>query len=317
MSGKHLILALGSALILSSASACLIVDDTCYETCDTYCDVYCDAFGCWEECWDECYCTETVYEDDYYDDFVDEPQCRRDRDCGRGQVCLDGFCTLVDDEPPPAVPFCGACSSSDDCAEEGALCLNLNDDERVCARSCTQDADCPQGFECAEVSREAGATHQCLPRPVDELRTCQNIDDDPQPTTCTQDADCPEGQACAEGLCATPVPECLRSAECEEGQQCIDGRCQTPPQPCEQDADCAEGHACAEGLCAPIPTCDTTADCPQGMACMTGTCVTVECFTSADCAEAQLCVDAQCRDACTQDADCPDDLTCDPLLFCR
>lgn len=305
-------LALGLAMAaatLIGASGCVVVTDCDYEVCDTYCDVYCDPWGCWEECWDDCYCV------DYADEFVAVPdgpvdECQRNSDCGEGSACSDGVCVEVvgDDEDEPVVVepgagLCQPCESSDDCQEEGALCIQLNEAERVCARACESGADCPRSFECAAVSQEADASRQCIPELDQEAqRSCVDVAPEPEPEPeCASDEDCGEALTCQGGLCVAeelaPAPACALNEDCQEGQVCIDGVCaDTEPLPL---------------------SCENSGDCPEGLACMTGTCVEVECFASADCLEGEVCVNAQCEVSCTNNGDCDEGTTCNSLNFCE
>lgn len=307
-------LALGLAMAattLFGASGCVVVTDCDYEVCDTYCDVYCDPWGCWEECWDDCYCV------DYADEFVAVPdgpvdECQRHSDCAQGSACDDGVCVdIIDDNNDvpvvvePGAGLCQACESSDDCQEEGALCIQLNEVERVCARACDSDVQCPRGFECAVVSQEADAERQCIPV-LDEAdqRSCSDVSVEPEPT-CVSDESCGYGYACVNGECieAEPDPD------------------PEPTPACALNDDCAEGQVCIDGVCAeadPEPlSCETSADCPEGQACMTGACVEVECFASADCLEGEVCVNAQCEVSCANNGDCPEGTSCNSLNYCE
>lgn len=283
--------------------------------CDAYqvCDLYCDPFGCWEECFVEEYCD---YDDHYAYRPDDTYTCSVDAECARGEECIDRACMRArndidppdtpPDDPRPSDPsgeaaFCGACTVDGDCAEFGALCVEINPGERVCTRPCdAAQAPCPEGFACRDISPRDGVLDQCIPVPDptrDNLRVCaapEPADPPDDPNACALNADCPDESVC------------------------IDGECVEPEPPCASDADCADGLRCAaDGECVEPPPCGGHPDCPDGDLCIDQVCVTPECLRSEDCGEpGLLCVNAACVPACTTDADCPDGVSCDPLGFC-
>ena len=286
--GSGLLFVLGVAL-----SGCVIVDDNhgeCIEVCDTYCDVYCDPWGCWEECWDDCYCE--VVEDYHDDDRIDDaPECRRDVDCDEGELCVEGEC----EEAPPideggTAGFCDVCDESADCLEEGAFCIQLNDDERACTRACGTNSDCPDGFECAEISQVVNDPSQCIPIAVEGLRSCAAMD-------------------------APEESQCVLSTDCEEGESCVDGECIDPDAPvtCESHSDCADGRACMTGVCTEVE-CRDAEDCDEGATCVDARC-RVACESDEACGVGHLCdglgfcaedPEVECR----QDAECAENEFC-------
>lgn len=295
--------ALGSLLL---ASGCVIdASDDCYEVCDTVCEVRCNPWECWEVCWDECWdeCSYVEYEEEYYDDEyyddVDRPrdECSVDADCGQGESCDRGDC-VVD---TTGVGLCQPCERNNDCLEEGARCLQLNGEEKVCGRACEEASDCPRGFECLEVSREVGVSSQCVPMAEGDegLRSCvlpEEEEPEPEPELeCTRNTDCGQGQICVDAMCQDDpqANACDDTHPCEEGLVCEQGQCVQPPQACEADTDCGDGEICTEGLCSPL-----------------------ECRRSEDCQEGNLCVNARCYTACDEENPCGEGLSCEAPGYC-
>lgn len=76
--------------------------------------------------------------------------------------------TEPEPEPPPEEPtiageLCSPCTRSSQCGGEGDYCLSLrNADQYYCGRSCDQDSDCPESYECVAL-RNAPEIEQCVP----------------------------------------------------------------------------------------------------------------------------------------------------------
>ncbi|MBH24162.1 MAG: hypothetical protein CMH57_06860 [Myxococcales bacterium] len=309
-----------SALLCSIAAfstGCLVVG-----ACDDYevCEVYCDDYGCFEECYiEEGYCDDgyygggdyygdDYYDDDYYGDGYDD----------------DGEPTPIDDETTGGTAgFCQACSSDNDCVEPGALCIQINGTENVCARTCNSDNPCPRGFECRDVSQQVGVSDQCIPiaDPEDDYtRSCVI----PEEAECIEDRDCANGEWCNdEGRCEIgDRPECQYNSDCAEGLVCAEGACAEPePAACLTSADCAEGELCIDGTCVgeePDPAaCEADDQCAEGMICLDGACSAPECIRSTDCAEGNVCVNARCEAACASFEDCAEGQSCNELGYCE
>jgi hypothetical protein len=283
------------------ASGCVVnANDECYEVCDTVCEVRCNPWECWEVCWDECWdeCTYVEYEEEYTEESPDDrprAECSVDAECDQGEACERGRCV----ERSPGVGLCQPCERNADCVEEGARCLEINGEERVCGRACEAAADCPRGFECQSVSSEVGVPNQCVPAadPDNGARSCEVPEPEPEPEPgCRRNDDCAQGELCVDGACAPEAPvacaadadcgaeliceegscaplECRRSADCADAQICVNARCEDA---CDDANPCPEGSSCeAPGYCAPSHSCAADADCPQGQTCQSGACVSL------------------------------------------
>lgn len=163
----------------------------------------------------------------------------------------------------PTIPeWCGICRRDEDCGE-GNLCLVLNDGERGCGRPCTAAADCetlPRFAECIE--EVPGLPLQCRPTSmactVTPPRTPCASD-----TDCIGRYDrCVD----ADGLGAVCTNECTVDADCPydlhrcrdtaEGRVCVpDGR--PPPEQCARRIELGE-----------VMTCGAGGTCPAGMGCV-------------------------------------------------
>ena len=211
----------------------------------------------------------------------------------------------VFEEPEPLdSTYCETCRDDDDCAELGALCIELGDGQMNCGQACEVDSDCPDDARCFAVDEDD--TTQCVPIAL----TC----DDP----CVE-INCPAGQYCnpLEGACQDQPRIC--STGCNFDIDCGDpaqNRCLTTGAPdgermctisCDPGAEgelqCPSDFFCIaieegseEGICFPFArTCiDRCVDqqCPAGHNCdpFTGECV--EAFAGA------------CEPGCQIDAHC-------------
>ena len=192
---KQLVLAWGLALtLLTMGSGCLVISGghgsgNGSQECltDTYCEEYCDPWGCWTECWDDVTCDTVCTE--VVEDVVPTPApgdaCVCDLDCAQGQSCISGFCVGEQNASNGKAGLCQTCEDATDCFEDNARCVRLNFDttsrqgEKICSRVCDDTFDCPTGFECGNISQEAGVPAQCLPvgRDASNDRTCNTAAD--------------------------------------------------------------------------------------------------------------------------------------------
>lgn len=169
--------------------------------------------------------------------------CFEDADCDAGKICVEDRC-----ETPDGDALCDACRQDADCRETGARCLAFTDAlgstiDYGCGRACTEDGDCPAGWEC-------GADEQCRPRYVpDPLATGAR----PVVATCAGIRDAARSRPCV----PTGSDSCGLSTA-------GDGRCVLLPGAlsrtcgllCVESADCPEGTSCELGpeglmICAP------------------------------------------------------------------
>lgn len=320
-----------SALAFAALSTgCLIVSEhqetgECYDDCYEYqvCETYCDYWECWDNCWYETSCTT------YCPDTVapaPSVECYSALDCGEGQICVADYCRPLDTDETGVSGLCQSCETNADCGEPGALCLQLNFDqatstgERVCGRACEYNHECPAGFECINISQEAGTAAQCLPVLTEfEKRTCN-----PSPELqCVRATDCAVGESCVNNVCKAPTsaqaecdsnnpcpsaedcrnfqcvpanqPECATRTECNSGELCIDGDCVASAETCVFNAEC-DGGRCVDGQCR--STCAADSECTSNERCRAGLCEPLECRRSADCGAGEICVEAKCHDTC-------------------
>lgn len=302
---------------------CLVVSGggahgDCYQDCYDYqrCETYCDYWSCWDECWVETSCSTYCEEA-----TTPEPakECYNDAECGSGQICVSDKCTARDTTDRGLAGLCQSCETSNDCAEDGAKCIQLNFDttsrtgEKVCTRVCNVDTDCPTAFECVKISDEANAAAQCLPKQGDnEKRTCNNgaglecikatdcalgescVNNKcakPDGVECTRDAQCADGKSCVNAKCtaANAPGSCVTRADCAADQLCINGACEKENNTCVFNSECNDGK-CVDGTCQ--ATCQASSDCGTFEHCRQGLCETIECRRAADCSAGQICVDA-------------------------
>lgn len=233
--------------------------------------------------------------------------CALDRDCPRGQRCLQNRCAedvcLADENP------CGPERCEMRCVPSRNLCgeLNCAPGETCLAGRCVAgcfpspcaDVTCPAGQfcdestgACARVTACPGACRDgftchvaCVPR-----SPCDGVDC-PAGTVCFNGecrADacaavtCAEGSICIDGACVATCacdPPCTRSPRdrCEVGR-CVCNRTCTPESRCGDDDGC--GGRCVGQCeypnatcdrttfsCDCVPRCDTTSSCGQDDGC--------------------------------------------------
>jgi hypothetical protein len=299
------------------------------------CEQYCDGDGCFEDCWIEQdpYCDGGGYYDDgYYDD---------------GEYS-DGTTPLEDTRG--VAGFCQTCEKDLDCVEPGALCIQINGTENVCARTCNSDNPCPRGFDCRDVSQQVGVSDQCVPIADEDdnnSRSCVI----PEAAECLEDVDCASGEwcdqiegkctigerpecqynsQCAEGLLCNednkcveeivePTPTCSETIACEEGNVCVDGECileTVEPSTCLTSSECSADEQCIDGTCtSPTQSCSADSDC-DGQICTDNVCSAPECINNSECGETSLCVNARCEKSCQASEDCGFGYVCNDLNYC-
>lgn len=306
------------AAALCVFSATLYAGCVFYEDCDYYetqcwdvVDVYCDPWGCWEEVFTEC--------EDYCVDVsapvgsVVAPECTADRHCGNDQICQSERCVAAPHDGGGGAGLCHECDVNADCAESGALCLNLEENATVghCGRACVADDECPRDFQCLSLSGASG--NQCVPAD----RVCES-NPVPQPD-CTTDANCDGGEVCEGGRCVTPAPDCLDNSGCTAPQICEAGACvdPTPAPECVDNTGCTEPQICVDDACVdpePTPECENNAGCDAPQICLQGSCTDPACTVNGECGDAELCVDGLCEALVVEDCDFNND--CGEIGIC-
>ncbi len=132
-------------------------------------------------------------------------------------------------------------------ANQRSHCLDFNDGNSYCGRSCISAHGCPPGYECLDLPGMAQG--QCVPF----LGSCGTGAD------CETDGDCPYGEIC--GLYQRCARGCQDDEACPTGEVCSAFRCQ---EACDDlNNPCEEGWECDEtGRCKIPGSCVDWSDCP-------------------------------------------------------
>ena len=290
--------------------------------------------------------------DEFCDVTVAPPMCVTGADCSiagcdAGLVCDEDSGACVEEKPLGA-----PCVTDTEC-EDGAVCVDgaalrlpNSAPARVCARSCCDDTECGDGAICWISGTGARA---CIP-PALVLRergTGGPLAD------CVDDADCASG-VCTDRLClgncvgsdTCPDPYGCALRAIDQGNRRVAQMACTLTAGAGAGATCLGGSRdCESSLCLDVgfglcsAACATTADCPdlttRDMYCGFGGVVNNgvvdqlqiclfrahdgrgrqgdPCVTSEDCNDL-LCFRGRCADTCCNDASCPDDTSCRPVL---
>lgn len=258
--------------------------------------------------------------------------------CLPGNTCVDNQCVLsctnhaqcdrvkqeclpdVEDGTGKAIFTCQAragtsltehgepCPKGDECGV-GSRCLGSGEGDVLayCTTDCSEDVDCPSGFECGVVRD---------PRPI-----CGN---QPNEDLCGKTT-----EACVDSADITPESGLVAGAFCLQRKTCLK---RDVCAPCQGDPDCSWSttlthcvQAGADMRCA--PPCNDTTDCDADKQCTDGHCTAragtcasgggfcTPCRFDTDCGENEACIDLYgnekaCMDLtlpfqCTKDTDCP------------
>jgi hypothetical protein len=344
------LLSLG-CLIVSESHDTTVSSGECWQDCYDYemVETYCDAWSCWNDHYWETTCTTTCESVTYPDPPAG---CYSDRDCASGLICVSDRCVRADTDERGLSGLCQACETHHDCVEVNARCVGLNFDpvsntgEKVCARDCDYNHECPAGFECVNISDEPGVPAQCLPvLGTNDERTCNpspelqcvrandcavgescvnNVCQGPSGAQCSSNHPCPSGQRCRHFVCVSDdEPTCLDRSDCAGHELCVDGQCVGQGQGCVFNEECDSDARCVDGQC--VSLCTQADDCGPNARCRQGLCESIECRRSADCTAGHTCVEARCEKSCATNAECDAGYLCsangyctpDPAVECR
>ena len=255
-----------------------------------------------------------------------ETECLGDRDCFRGEVCLDGVCY------EPGGPGGGdTCERNRDC-DPGSVCVGGQcvADEPDATPDTTPDVCEGAGCEDPDViGGDTGDDTDTTPDDVNPPPTCEPACADgfvcragqcePASTdTCTPA--CAAGQVCQGGRCVVDTSGCdLTPADCTTERPYLtvrpDGTCTCVGCTRDQDCNTAVGEVCITGqgtgrcLYTTGQTCSSRTDCGTGY-CQAGRCT--QCLSETDCQNpGDICIRGRCG-ACT----CPEGFACDRLGNC-
>ncbi len=241
--------------------------------------------------------------------------CSRDKDCGPGEYCENGFCLPRTVARHP--DLCKPCKESKDCGT--SFCYGLPG-QKHCTQACGAGDFCPPGYVCSQPF--PGVSKHCTPITGD----CQ--------IPCMFNANCPAEQVCVQGVCrakegggygaACDPGQCKSPLTCTttiSGKRCL--------QPCNHPAKYAgsrcSGSSCNSGLsCFSLTSdlrlclkgCNSSADCRSqgGGQCSSGICF---CFSDTQCESGYVCNQNSSQlGACAprdQQRKCDSPLTCSPF----
>lgn len=182
----------------------------------------------------------------------EEPVCKEDADCTDPQLSR---CDPKADGGKGACKrgACTPCTSDDECGPDSDYCVATSQglkDGRKCLRGCTENGDCPNGFDCEEkVNGKAiigAGIKVCFPR----IQYCQNPCDSKKCDPNTEFCNLEKGGICE--LKPAPCKPCQDETACNEpgksGNQCLNlGGKKYCGQACSSDADCPKDQKSGSG----------------------------------------------------------------------
>lgn len=247
----------------------------------------------------------------------DKRACEEDLNCFSDSYCdpCTGLCEL---RKPP----CETCSFHYECGQEGDRCIDLvSAGGRFCSQACQIFTDCPEGYDCVEIT--AGEPSQCVPasESCDAPAACATDEDCRGTNTictrgrcvsgCTPGA-CPSGKLCELGNCVDRCDNPARTEPCPNGTTCNtdNGLCEFPGQ-CRSSKDCNEPETyCDFDDLTCKPGCLVDDDClDAAKECVDMACVPRGCKGNYACAFQQVC---ELSTATCLDAEGPYCESCDP-----
>jgi hypothetical protein len=200
--------------------------------------------------------------------------------CAAGELCH-----RVDGCLPATGWQCATCSAATACPHDGDLCAEL-DGTSLCLLPCATSAECPSGFECADVVGADGG-------PLGTACT-------PTSGSCCWD---PDGDGAGLGTQCAAV-------DCDESNP---DRHPGAPEVCNGIDDDCDGTTDLNPTDCPAPTCGPDG---EGFATVPWACSDTGCVAAApvSCGEATCAADGGCAGSCTDDTTCRSGAHCDPIL---
>ncbi len=210
-----------------------------------------------------------------------KPECTADGDCGDGQSCVEGTCTVAD------------AYTADARSDVADAAPDVPHDTGP--RACTSDGDCTAPQVCT-FDMATGA-----------LVCADPVGPGAPGDACTAGADCASG-ICLEGSCAAP---CGGESDCPSGQTCasrqVNGHpvdvCVDEQVPCDSNDACVDPQACVATRGASGSGVTWSCAAPTGAGQLGDAC-----SVDGDC-RSNLCLDGECTRPCARPADCGNDMT--------
>ncbi len=270
--------------------------------------------------------------------------CRADSDCGVNEICH----VYGGDAQNPEGACMAPCSSHSQCMDKlgsafychsSGVCKKGSKVSPVLPtqRECDSDADCQNGFLCAELANGRACLPECSENSgctvfqnglfCDNDKRCRVLSRVKDP--CESDADCSINKLCHKPGGANPNAcgaRCSKDADCGAywaGSACdFEGRCveTLSSAGCASDADCRRGEIChpqvgEAGTCAPKCSADAECEgmspgylCAAGGVCKKPSEVGGICSSDANCPVGKVCMNgyepAYCYAECKSDSDC-------------
>ena len=202
--------------------------------------------------------------------------------CADGEVCTPmGSADSVDVCVPKWGSLCNPCNTNQDCQvlDASAKCIDGGDNGSFCGAGCSEDGNCPGGYECKDAKDIDGKTgKQCVVKGGAVCACNAYAIDKKLATTCykiTGSGKCTGARSCSkEGLsgcsASDPAPEECNGKDddcngktdegmCDDKNACTEDSCDPSKgcvfkpntNPCDADGSaCTVGDTCKDGTCA-------------------------------------------------------------------
>ena len=144
--------------------------------------------------------------------ICDENRCQKDTcsvagDCPYKNFCNNGLCEFTTDER--MLDLCKPCNVHSDCGDNSDRCIHYSSvDQLFCTSNCSDDYDCPSGFECLDLSNGDKVCGEIS-------RKCN---------LCTTDNECENNYSCINNKCIENL--CIIDNDCSSELICIKGICE-------------------------------------------------------------------------------------------